>query len=169
MDIINGDVTFDSVDHWVKGVGRDTIDSSFPTNDGFRDLLSFFGNFDDSDPFTDEDAVKCFPVPPYPIFVGGIGPGKKGKAEAQFWFDAFTFDESGTTLLYQLRFLGDFDNRDLWLPSTGATSFLNMDEWRLTATNEGQEIKSISCIGEGTGVCTMPHRINPNGQSPDSV
>ena len=88
-------------------------------------------------------------MPPYPIIVGGIRSGKKGTADAKFWFEAFTFDGSNTKLLYLLSFLGVFDNRDLWLPPAGTSTFLTMDEWRLTATNEGEGIQSISCIGEG--------------------
>ncbi len=112
-------------------------------------LTNFFMSLPNGEPFTMAQAMNCFGMlGNFDIRGGGLGTGKKDVAKAQFWFDAKTFEQN-LTLTYQLQYLGTFGGAD-WLPAaTGDISFLNMNEWRLTATNEGEDIKAISCIGEG--------------------
>ena len=124
------------------------------------DLGPFFTTLSDGMPFSAAEATACFGVGTHDIAFtfdirgGGLGTGKKDVAQAQFWFDAKTFkglpadEDILITLTYQLRYLGTFMEPN-WLPAATQTSVLNMTEWRLTATNEGEAIKAISCIGEG--------------------
>ena len=165
VDIIGADILGGSKDGfpWSRSGGKDSIGGPphAPNGDSrsgtLSNLIGFFGSLLENPlPFTAAQAMVCFGegtfgMPgTYDIRGGGLGTGKKGVAQAQFWFDAKTFVEgSDRVVTYQLRYLGVFSGAD-WLPAAGGLpSVLNMDEWRLTATNEGQDIKAISCIGEG--------------------
>jgi len=100
----------------------------------------------------------CFPgdyMPPphdspYELHQTLIKPGKKGRAEANFWFHGKTFlrDER---VLYVLKLFGEFANGGDW---PGAQT-LDMTTWELKVENEGKTIKEISCQGDGSGVVTI--------------
>ena len=153
---ISGDVLGNSVAGypWSKGGGRNTINSP-PYNAGFLTDLSFFAALpvEPPPPFTAGQATVCFAAGTFPLYGGFINQGKKGTAQANFWFFAKTYDgippgSDPITVLYQLTYTGVFASG--WLPEIGSPAFLNMNEWRLHAENEGDDIKAISCIGEGT-------------------
>ncbi len=137
---------------WSKGGKKNTINGPIrPFVGEFTDLSFFTATLAENPPaFTAAQGAVCFPPGTnFPLHAGGISQGKKGRAEAQFWFEANTF-EGGQTLFYQLKLIGVF--HEPWLPGSLGFTHVLMDEWRLTATNEGADIKSISCIGEGTGI-----------------
>ena len=92
----------------------------------------------------------CFPgdiVDPhaslFPLHQAFIKPGKKGRAEASFWFHGTTKDGM-VRVLYLLKLIGAFESPEVW-PSAQK---LTMTDWELKVENEGKAIKSISCIGE---------------------
>lgn len=72
-----------------------------------------------------------------------IKSGKKGRAEASFWFHGAT-DNGLVRVLYVLKLFGTFASPMDW-PST---QVLTMTDWELKVENESKAIKSISCIGE---------------------
>ena len=148
--LISGDIGggTDAESPWIRSGGKKSIGGPAPDSGFLTNLNPFFESV-----FGTDDATTCFGVGDFVIRGGGLGTGKKDVAKAQFWFDAKTFEgippESELiTLTYQLQYLGTFSEPN-WLPGPGETSYLIMDEWRLTATNEGEDIKAISCIGEG--------------------
>ncbi len=156
--LISGDIGGESKDGfpWSRSGGKDSIggppgdhDSGVSNSGTLTDVATFFAALIGG-PFTVDQANECFGDNNPDIRGGGLGTGKKDVAQAQFWFDAETFVEnSDRVVTYQLRYLGTFKGAE-WLPApAGQISELIMKEWRLTATNEGQDIKAISCIGEG--------------------
>ncbi len=149
--IVGDDLAGDGIDSppWHDGGRKNSISGGEQHNTGFfRDLSIFESIFNTmvGDPPSTQGAV-CFPPDTVFVIEGATIGQKKGRAEAAFWFQANTF-EGGQTLFYQLYFTGDINGP--WLPGTGESAQLTMTDWRLTATNEGQDIKSISCIGEGS-------------------
>ena len=104
---------------------------------------------DDGLPFDADQATACFGARTFSIEAGLIKPAKKGTVQASFWFEANTWDNSGTTLFYLLHYTGEFMSGSAWLPESGNPGLLTMTHWKSTATNEGEDIKAISCIGEG--------------------
>lgn len=100
---------------------------------------------------TFSEGHMCFPgsgTSKFPLEAGTIKPVKKGMAQAQLWFEAKTNDGL-QTLFYLLGLTGKFGEAEAWPPSNNLPTHLYMDHWTLTATNEGEDIKSIACIGDG--------------------
>lgn len=125
----------------------------------FTDLSFFHTLPGDSPPFSNTQGKKCFPKKgddelhrdegSFSIHQGRVQEGRGGRAQASFWFHGLTHtkvDEEIVTVLYALLLTGD----TISLPPTGGNSVvLAMTAWQLTATEEGQAVKSASCIGEG--------------------
>ena len=106
--------------------------------------LSFFAELEGG-PFTAIQGEVCFPPGnEFPLEAGTITQ-RKGDAEVSFWFEGNTY-EGGHKLFYQLHFTGDFGSD--WLPVD--STVLTIHSWSLTATNVGNDIKAISCIGDGS-------------------
>ena len=132
---------------WHDGGRKNSIGGGEQHNSGvLRDLSIFESIFNTMVGASTQGAV-CFPPGTDFVIEGGSIGQKKGRAEAAFWFQANTF-EGGQTLFYQLYFTGDIAGQ--WLPENKGIAVITTTEWRLTATNVGQDIKSISCIGEGS-------------------
>lgn len=74
-----------------------------------------------------------------------IKSGKKGRAEASFWFHGAT-DDGSVRVLYVLKLFGDFVG-DVEFPGN---AILSMSDWELKVENEGRKIKNMSCAGQGT-------------------
>ena len=147
---ITGDVGGNSLEAspWSSGGGKKTI-SGRQHNAGVLTDLSFFTALVNG-PFTAIQGSACFGAYPFQLFGGTIKPGKKGTAQASFWFEANTYTEPAQTLFYLLHYTGVFNEGEVWLPEFGSPADLTMTHWKLSATNEGEDIKAISCIGEGT-------------------
>ena len=128
---------------WSGGGGNKTI-SGRQHNAGVLTNLNIFSELVGG-PFTEIQGAACFPPNTDFPLEAGIITKKKGDAEVSLWFKANTWDNSDTTLFYQLHFTGDFESD--WLPVVSTD--ITMNSWSLTATNEGNDIKAISCIGEG--------------------
>ena len=79
-----------------------------------------------------------------------INSGKKGRAEASFWFHGATKDGL-VRLIYVLKLFGEFEMNKVW---PGAQT-LEMDTWELKVENEGKTVKDISCQGAGTNSVTI--------------
>lgn len=76
-----------------------------------------------------------------------INSGKKGRAEASFWFHGAT--TNGTVrLIYVLKLFGKFEDGKDW---PGAQT-LKMTTWELKVENEGKTIKEMSCQSDGVKV-----------------
>ena len=109
--------------------------------------------------FTGLDA-RCFPgdfMPPDPVHGSPdelhqaiVKSGKKGRAEASFWFHGAT-KNGMVRVLYVLTLFGVFDG-DVEFPGEAT---LLMSTWELKVENEGKEIKSISCQGAGDDSVTI--------------
>lgn len=111
--------------------------------------LSFFTRVDGD---FDEKGATCFQVPTV-IHQGSVAQGRGGRAESRFFFEGFTHTEVAGEFVeinYQLQLIGDFVPDDPWPPTDNMTTTLTMTTWELSASNEGQAIKDISCIGKGT-------------------
>ena len=80
----------------------------------------------------------------YELHQAIIKSGKKGRAEASFWFHGATTNGM-VRVLYLLKLFGTFDNPEDW-PSAQK---LTMTDWELTVENEGKKIKGESCSGDG--------------------
>ncbi len=158
-----------------KGTSIGLGDSSLsPPGDGrpgigeFTDLSFFtpgFGEFLN-------DGATCFPADgddeylthtgthrdkgSFSIHQGNVREGRGGRAQAGFFFHGFTHtllegESELREVLYHLLLTGDFASASL--PPTEDNEnevVLVLTAWQLTATNEGQAVKSASCIGEGT-------------------
>ena len=138
-----------SADNWLGGVaGKNSIglnDASEGHNVGAFTGLEFFTGNDS--PFG-SDGASCFPSAPFTIHQAIISRGKGGRAQASFWFDGFTKHDN-TSVLYALALFGQFDSDKAWPPVEGEHHLIMMTDWKIIVENEGKEIKSISCIGEG--------------------
>ena len=136
---------------WSSGGGKKTISGRQHNAGVLTDLNPFFQTVADEEglPFDADKATACFGAGPHTIEAGVIKPAKKGTVQASFWFEANTWDNSATTLFYLLHYTGEFMTGSPWLPESGNPGILNMTHWELSATNEGEDIKAISCIGEG--------------------
>ncbi|MCH9026506.1 MAG: hypothetical protein IIA05_05230 [Proteobacteria bacterium] len=104
--------------------------------------------------FTGQDA-DCFPeildgshATTFPLHQAIVKQGKKGSAEASFWFHGAT-DDGSVPLVYVLKLFGDFDGENVEFPGTATLSMV--DEWELKVENEGKKIKDLSCESQGTG------------------
>lgn len=81
-----------------------------------------------------------------------IKSGKKGRAEAYFWFHGETHsplvdgDSINVRVLYLLTLIGKFDELAETWPSAQT---LTMTSWELKVENEGKTIKGMSCQGAG--------------------
>lgn len=134
------------------GVGKFT-DLSF-----FTSLKGLFGDIEDVGDIP--NGAKCFPLDDKNILVktlihqGSVTQGRGGRAESRFFFDGFTF-ENNVPVLYQLQLFGLFDETEAWPPGTAGHTHVIMKDWVLSVANEGQAIKSISCIGEGETFVTI--------------
>ena len=87
----------------------------------------------------------------FSIHQGRVQEGRGGRAQATFWFHGFTHtdvDGAPVKVLYALLLTGIFSVGSL-PPTGGNFVLLSMTAWQLTATNEGQAVKSASCIGDG--------------------
>ena len=84
-------------------------------------------------------------------FGAGIGQGKRGRAEADFWLIAQTAE--GIPVKYLLQTVGFFkDIPSSWLPSvagTNGTATLQMVSWDMVLVNGQPELRSSSCLSEG--------------------
>ena len=140
---------------WVQGVvGKNGVGLSDVAPDfldvgtltgvgGFFSLVPYGNCFDDSS--TEHE----FSPQLHQAF---IKPGKKGRAEANFWFHGETF-EGDVRVLYVLKLFGDPDSAAGFPPADKVT--LNMTSWELKVENEGKTIKAISCQREGDDDVTI--------------
>jgi hypothetical protein len=138
------------------GIGKDwellgsrTIDyKEFFAAPAFGELvLDYFRN--SSGPFLG-DGPKCFVHPDHPkLFAANLGKSKGNLAAATFWFWGDT-DDGVTEVLYRAGLKGTFGVTGDWPPADGIVKTLTLTEWRIAVENEGKDIKSISCLDEGT-------------------
>ncbi len=144
---IEGHVDGVSDDNWLGGFGGK---KSIGLNDASEEhKVGAFTNLDfftENSPFGDF-GTTCFPGP-FTIHQAIISRGKGGRAQAAFWFDGKT-DDNSTDVLYALALFGQFDPEIAWPPDEGKPHLIMMEDWKIIVENEGKEIKSISCIGEG--------------------
>ena len=145
---ITGLVTFSSQNHWITGSGRNKIVPGATHTGTFTDmtpLAAFFG--DDSDTDQVSDGVECFLAPFQDlVFAAHITQGKGGRIEVGLWFGGKTWE--GDDILYVLFLFGP-RGQEQWPPDPDQTTVINIIDWDLSVSNEGQAIKDISCIGEG--------------------
>ncbi len=171
---ITGDLGLDGgsgEDPWVQGVlGKNGIGLKDVAPDDLAvGTLTGVGGF-----FLDEKYAPCFDFDDTghdfspELHQAYIKPGKKGRAEAKFWFHGETYkpldgefcdgESDGESscgpastqvrVLYVLTLFGEFDPIKVWPgPQT-----LEMDAWELKVENEGKTIKEISCQSEGDKV-----------------
>ncbi len=154
---ISGDMTGASDFKWREDFGgKKTIglnDAAGGRIPGEFTDLSFFGALPaapPTPPFTAGDGANCFSSASFTIHQGSVSKGRGGRAQAGFFFHGLTNDGS-VMVLYGLQLIGEFalGAEVEWPPSDGGDTVLNIATWELSATNEGKDIKSISCIGEG--------------------
>ena len=131
---------------WLQGVGGK---NSIGLNDASPAGLDV-GTLTGVAALTDEDTT-CFPTDflsphtaSFQLHQAFIKSGKKGRAEASFWFHGKTFLDD-VRVLYLLKLFGEFESGKEW---PGAQT-LTMTDWELKVENEGKAIKMISCQGEG--------------------
>ncbi len=86
-----------------------------------------------------------------PLHQAIVKKGKRGTAEANFWFHGAT-DDGSVDVLYVLKLFGEFVGMDVEFPGTAD---LLMDEWELKVENEGRKIKMLSCENQGMGNVTI--------------
>ncbi len=151
--LITGDVMGNSLDEfpWSQGGGQKAVGGQ-QHNAGVLTDLSFFTALVNG-PFTAIQGSACFGAYPFQLWGGFIKAGKKGTAKASFWFEANTHTEPAQTLFYSLQYTGDLPPG--WLPEIGSPAILNMNHWTLGVPNVGEDIKAISCTGEGTANVTI--------------
>ena len=119
------------------------------------DFFRALGDFEGANCFDDTAVV---PVDGY-LAQGHVIKGKRGRAEAHFWFSGYTEfgPQSGDAerILYKLLLIGENDRStpeneafdpDVW-PPTGTTT-MTMDTWTLSIEGEG-DVRDISCVGSG--------------------
>ena len=143
---IVGDVEGGSTENWLggsKGVGLN--DAGVHDGVGLFTDLSYFESWD----FDGNNGDLCFLGADYLLHQAQIKQGKKGRAEAAFWFHGET--TTGIRVLYALTLYGDFDPNVAW-PPVNVEHKIMMNRWKMIVENEGKAIKDDSCIGEGTGV-----------------
>ena len=139
-------------------LGSRTIDyKEFFADPAFGVLdLSYFQS--SSGPFL-LDGPVCFrrpdpssptsPTNPTKLFAANLGKSKGNLAAATFWFWGDT-DDGGTEVLYRAGLKGTFSESGDWPPADGIVKTLTLTKWRMAVENEGKDIKSISCLDEGT-------------------
>ena len=104
-------------------------------------LAAFTG--EDPDCFPEDTGTDHTSTSLFPLHQAIVKQGRKGRAEASFWFHGATTE--GDEVLYVLNLFGHFADENAEFPGTAE---LLMDDWELKVENEGKAIKSISCIGE---------------------
>ena len=131
---------------WLDGAAK-SVDYVDFKNVGWGAVnLSYFQAL--NGPFS-TNGVNCFPSVDVQLHAGGFGKSKHSSANGKFWFQGFTNDGSGIPVLYLLQLYGVFDDVKKWPPATNTHTLITMTAWKMSVENEGQEIKNISCLGEG--------------------
>jgi hypothetical protein len=161
--IFMGDLTGGSSENWLgdsKGVGLN--DAGVHDGVGMflvsTDLPFFASEFYGDD---DNSGALCFPGEEHGDFVyeedyllhqAQIKEGKKGRAEATFWFHGLTAEVTNPTrVLYALTLYGDFDETKPWPPVDDEHVILMKKGWKMIVENEGKAIKDVSCIDKIEG------------------
>ena len=147
---ITGAVSGGSDAPWTETSGGKNIQGDYRSGDFGHLDLSFFTMSYPYGPFTGSRGENCFgsaPVSLYPQ--AAIARGRGGRAEGRFWFWGSTDNEDSIPVLYQFIVLGLFDKSTStgWPPSD--TTSMTMTDWVMNASNDGGELKNISCNGEG--------------------
>jgi hypothetical protein len=136
-----------SGDDWTESTGGKSIEGH-GSNVGMLTSLSFFTGV--NSPFTGYRGSNCFRAGSFALHAqAGVSRGRGGRAESKFWFRAHTdnLNVVDITPLYLLIMFGTIDGD--WPPALHHTTTLVMGDWELRVANEGADVKSISCIGEG--------------------
>ncbi len=134
-------------DMWIgtpKGVGLNTSSGLLSTNITLDFFIAAF-------PGALISGANCFAVSPVILGQVGVTKGKQGRAEAQFFFSAFTGDMAMDDANYLIQLTGAFDTTDVdWPPDAGDMKTMVMDKWETSIQGGGgASLKSRSCIGDG--------------------
>ena len=141
---------------WTESSGGKSIqgDFRFGVSGVFGHLdLSFFTVPYPNGPFDGYRGLNCFGLKDVSLYPqASIQRGRGGRAEDVFWFSAFTANDDRDLripVLYQLIVLGLFEESTStgWPPSD--KTFMPMTDWVMNASNDGGELRNISCNGEG--------------------
>jgi len=176
--MIFGDVEggSDTGQHWRGDFGGK---NDIGLNDAVKGtLVGEFTNLSFFSALFEGQGNNCFPSdvstpfdldPALTIHQGRVSKRKRGIAQAGFFFDGWTHTTVGgekVKVLATLKLIGTFVSGETWPPPSGSPSTLEMTDWEMSVTNEGQAIKSISCIDKGdfeggAGVTIMVTKIDP--------
>ena len=125
------------------------------------DLDFFTSNSGPFDTLVDNitDGTRCFVHDTLGGYLGQghVTKGRRGRAEAHFWFLGYTKDGPGPDLagaadriLYLLLLIGEPAIGSIvgdWLPTGNTTTKMTWDTWTLSVEGGGADIRDNSCVG----------------------
>lgn len=91
----------------------------------------------------------CFNTTPYYPTQVAVREGKRGTAEAWFWFPALALDEDGIPTLarYLFQMFGTFPEGTTW-PPEGDTEQMDLYSWEMKLENGQTSLKDGACTDE---------------------